>query len=67
MKDDFVFPQDFDHGDIGPARFERCGGLTKRELFAAMIFSAVVAGKIELTMEQTVAMADDLLAELEKR
>ncbi len=65
MSDDFVFPQDRWHGEPTAVRE---GGLTKRELFAAMIYAQTL-GAFDSALEGAVAAvecADALLTELGK-
>lgn len=75
---DFVFPQDVNVCGTnvnGTGDRRREGGLTKRELFAAMFYAAMIsnlrnsseAAAFEVNgAKGTVALADSLLAELEK-
>lgn len=56
-----VFPVAFPAQGIGGTTIQVLGGLTKRELFAAMLFAS---GKCE-TSESAVDEADDLIEALE--
>lgn len=69
----YVFPQDHPNGNGGNIRE---GGLTKRELFAAMVYTVTLdtttpqgmhpADVIRLAAKGSVSAADILLAELKK-
>jgi len=64
VSDEFVFPQTIS----GDANFNREGGLTKRELFALVIFAGAphAFDTPASSYAQAARKADLLLAELEK-
>jgi hypothetical protein len=75
VSDDFVFPQDhttrFQDGDpieVVSPKYRREGGLTKRELFAAMVLEKTWVGgpdAIAPSVAFAVTVADALIAALE--
>jgi len=66
VSDEYVFPQDREsqYATLDGPKMIREGGLTKRELFAAMIYSNLDNNPVSIS--EAVSLADALLAELEK-
>ena len=65
---EFVFPQDEEIVTVNDEeKIYRCGGLTKRELYAVVILNGlIVAGASGVLVTTSIRLADDLIRELDK-